>query len=447
MTVYPDSPQKNTCELGSTTISFDDLQKSLEAARDTVDNVTNRSGIIVGSRVYLPDGYTEMGEKITVSVVEKFESVDEATETAQQSAIAAQMSANSAADAAEEAWQHADSAKEAAEVAWDHADEALEAAGVARDAAYRAQDSADAAMDSATQANTHANSALTQLGVVEQVLDVLNYIVAHGTYTKTADTAVDPNKSYFVLQNDAFALVQDPREAYLSTYYELSFDETLRNFVASHLALTDAGLYVLKDSSGYKVLVANDKLQIQDPTGRAVITYGESIVPDSSRPFYIGNARTYIKWYDKDGDGIPDSIAIAADSITFGGSGETVEDRLDSIYDWEPEIRYASTPGGSSGTMTDARICKAHVFINGQEVTSQIPDDFFSWYWCRESTSGETLIGTGKQLEVDGAGVGYNGVIYGDFYPERDDIILIDDDGVILTDDDGYELEVTVAAL
>lgn len=58
MTEYPDEPTKNSVELGSTLLSFEDLLKAREALLQTIENTTNKSGIIVGSKVYLPDGET-----------------------------------------------------------------------------------------------------------------------------------------------------------------------------------------------------------------------------------------------------------------------------------------------------------------------------------------------------------------------------------------------------
>jgi phage minor structural protein len=470
MVVYPDSPEKNTCELGSTVLSFDDYQKSLDAARVTVENVTNRSGIIVGQKVYLPNGTSEeTGQKVYISLPGKFDEVEVATQSAidsasraheaaneaQESADRAQESADSAGQAALEAWEHADDAANAAAAAWTHADEAGAAATDAWNhaddalaAAATAQDSADHAQDSATQANTHANSALSQLGVVEQVLETLNWITEHGTYTLTQDININPNKVYFTYVGGVYVPVGEPVIEDIGMYYELTIDEAMSQYVASHLALTDAGLYIMKDDSAYKVLVSNNSVQIQDVTGRTVATFGESVVLNSSRPQYIGGNNAYIKYYDSDGDGIPDALTICATSITFA-DGASLNDFMDLDMQWEPEIRYASSPSGSSGAMTDARILKAHVYHVGEEITDQIDDSFFEWYWVRESDTGRTnvLIGEGKQLEIDAEDAGYSADILGRFYPERDDIPLMDSDGNVLTDENGAELLIYAACM
>lgn len=55
ITEYPDEPLKNSVDLGSTLLSFDDINKAYADAMDTIKNVS-KSGIIVGNKVYLPDG-------------------------------------------------------------------------------------------------------------------------------------------------------------------------------------------------------------------------------------------------------------------------------------------------------------------------------------------------------------------------------------------------------
>lgn len=52
---YPENPEKNSVELGNTMTSFEDINKSYASAAETLKNVS-KSGIIVGNKVYLPDG-------------------------------------------------------------------------------------------------------------------------------------------------------------------------------------------------------------------------------------------------------------------------------------------------------------------------------------------------------------------------------------------------------
>lgn len=177
----------------------------------------------------------------------------------------------------------ADSSYVAAVTAQRSAVIAAGAASAAQESANAAQASADAAMESATVANTAANGALTQLSVVEDVVGVLTWITDHGTYAASTDTVVAPGKFYFTRSGSAgsytYTVVTNPTgNPSTSGYYELSgIDEAVSNYVSSHLALTDAGLWVVKDNQGYKALLANDGMKIYNATGNLIAKFGESI--------------------------------------------------------------------------------------------------------------------------------------------------------------------------
>lgn len=61
---YPDDPSQNTCELGNTTLTFEDLQKENEAKNNTVDAITSDNGTVDGSKV----------DSITTEQISDFES-------------------------------------------------------------------------------------------------------------------------------------------------------------------------------------------------------------------------------------------------------------------------------------------------------------------------------------------------------------------------------------
>lgn len=48
---YPEDPSQNTCELGNTTLTFEELQKENEAKNQVVDNITSDNGTLDGSKV------------------------------------------------------------------------------------------------------------------------------------------------------------------------------------------------------------------------------------------------------------------------------------------------------------------------------------------------------------------------------------------------------------
>lgn len=133
-------------------------------------------------------------------------------------------------------------------------------------AAEAAQASAASAAEAAAAAQASATSALVNLSTVQSVAETLEWITKHGTMTLTSDTSLDPTHIYFVQDADGdyvvggvhYSLVSEPDEDDLPTYYELSIDESLSNYVGTHLALTDEGLWLLPaDPDGaYKVLIA-----------------------------------------------------------------------------------------------------------------------------------------------------------------------------------------------
>lgn len=162
---------------------------------------------------------------------------------------------------------------------------AAEAAESAQDSARRAETSANEAKESATQANIYANGALTSLADVEDVINVLDWIQQHGTYAVTSDETVVPGKFYFTRTGSGtaqdpyvYTVVDNPQgDPSAQGYYECTgVDEAITNFVTTHLSVTNQGLFVLNDNSGWKVLIKSDGVEIRDPQNATAATYGAS---------------------------------------------------------------------------------------------------------------------------------------------------------------------------
>lgn len=218
---------------------------------------------------------------------------------------------------ADTAVRDAATAKVSADSAVADAATAKASAQVAQDAAGVAQQEAEAASASAAQANTAANDALTQLGVVQDVTGTLAWVTEHGTYEPTQDTTVQAGKAYFVRTGSepyTYVAVSDPKDADIANYYELAIDEALSQYVSSHLALTDAGLYVTKDASGYRVLLANDGMSVVDPQGHTVAKYGEGTTFASDRDWYVGSAKAFVFYDASEG-----TLQIGGSDVTIGG--------------------------------------------------------------------------------------------------------------------------------
>lgn len=217
--------------------------------------------------------------------------------------------------------------------------------------AIEAHEWAGEAKTDAERANAAANSALSQLGTVEDVVGVLNWMQTHGKYKPTSDQAVIEDKAYWSLTT-VTTPATNPRESgyferkeitdegttsYIyeptldstvttgKTYYTISrveevaedanpydlgyleladINEAVSDYINARLALTDKGLYVVggdTENEGYKILLASDGMTVYDAQGNAVSKFGESIEFSSTRPQYIGGETAYIVFNPEDG--------------------------------------------------------------------------------------------------------------------------------------------------
>ena len=324
--------------------------------------------------------------------------------------------------------ENAEAARNAAEMAEADAERAHVAADSAERDAAAAHTAADEAMGSAIAANIASNSALTQLSVVEDVASVLTWISEHGTYKLTDDTAVVSGKLYFSRSGDEYSLITAPTgNPHTSGYYEIDTlgDEAVSNYISSHLSLTNAGLWVVKDNSGYKILLANDGMRVYDNLGNLVVTYGTSIEFANNREFHIGNQNAYIV-FDPDNNG---SITIGGSNIILG-SNKTLSEVLAEINNtFIFDVTYTV-----SGTDPN-RIAhfEAHLYQGGVDVKSQYDPDQFTWYLKTED--GEDPIipsgsidNTGYTIDVNLSDCGYGAEVISHFTTNEDSPLLTDDD-------------------
>lgn len=233
------------------------------------------------------------------------------------------------------ALSHADIATEAATIARLRADEATADAARAHEAADAAQESADdaaqAASDamtaagnaqtSATTANTAANNALQGLSTVESVVDVVNWFNEHKT--ASADTTVDPSKTYYSYDAQTGALTKlDPdgtEDPSALGWYEMS--DAVADYVATHVATTADGLSVLSAANGWRVLISSGGgskpagIFLIDPNGNiAQQTTINGVEFNTGRPVKIGDQTAYINF---DGNG---HITVIGADLTVGGA-------------------------------------------------------------------------------------------------------------------------------
>ena len=173
----------------------------------------------------------------------------------------------------------AESAAQDAATAHDAAERAVADADRAYRAAEDAQQSADDALASAQNAQQSADSALVSLSTVEDVVDVLNWITAHGTMTANGSTPLDPSKVYFIRDNNGdyvvgsyhYSIVAEPKAEDRTSYYTLSVDESIQNYVATHVVVDAEGLWLVPDSGGNKVLIATGSGSVYTTAGTYII--------------------------------------------------------------------------------------------------------------------------------------------------------------------------------
>ena len=178
-------------------------------------------------------------------------------------------------------------AEEKANTAAAAAEIATEAALSAQEDADRAKTAADEAQESADNASVYASRALGNLSTVQSVAETLAWITQHGTMTLTSDTEPVPSHIYFIqdaegdytVNNVNYSIVSEPDPNSMSLYYELTIDESLNNYVETHLALTDEGLWLLPAAlGGYKVLVATGAGTVHTEAGIYIIDAGGTTV-------------------------------------------------------------------------------------------------------------------------------------------------------------------------
>lgn len=210
----------------------------------------------------------------------------------------------------------------AAQDAVTSAETARTAAQIAQETAENVEVIAEQAQSDADSANASATSALINLGLIENVIDTLNWVQQHGYYQLTEDTAVVPNKVYYAITGTAITnptgnpslniyyersgsgTEQDPYTYTLSSdttvdssktyytvtavsiaepaenpsengYYELIFNSALSQYVSTHLSLTNAGLSLLNDNSSGSMLLSTNGVTIKNARGTIVGQYGE----------------------------------------------------------------------------------------------------------------------------------------------------------------------------
>lgn len=214
--------------------------------------------------------------------------------------------------------------------------------------AESASDAADEASGYATNAFNTANMALEQLGIVEDIVGVLDLVANNGTYARTTDETAQPDKWYFTYTGTAYEVavsptfeyvltqdstivagkpyytrsgsgteqdpyvytpVETPVQADIGTYYEYTnwyyyeltgIDQTIQNYVSSHLVLAGNSLFLqTNDGEGSTRLELNttDGLTLYDQNGSPVAKYGTNTIIGNEAGFHVKIDGTEIGFY------------------------------------------------------------------------------------------------------------------------------------------------------
>lgn len=214
--------------------------------------------------------------------------------------------------------------------------------------ATQASEDAQTASESASSAVSSANIALDQLGIVENVVGVLDLLSKHGNYQVTqdlqvipdkwyftrsgtapnyeysvvsnptaieyeltSDVAIDPDKTYYTRSGSGteedpyvYTPVDDPDVSEIGTYYEciyyelVGIDEAIQNYVSSQLVVDDDGLWLKTVGVQSKVLLsAEDGVVLYGTDGTVVGKYGATAQIGDANGFHIEMNGTELGFY------------------------------------------------------------------------------------------------------------------------------------------------------
>lgn len=312
-------------------------------------------------------------------------------------------------------------------------------AGTTLDGIYQdamdAQTSADKAQASADSASEYASRAYANLSTVQNITETLNWIAQHGTMTLTSDVALDPTHIYFVVdaQGDYvvngthYAVVTEPDIADIGTYYELSIDESLNNYVATHLAVDSEGLWIIPEANGDKVLIATGSGSTYTTAGTYIIDSTDDVnakfLADRAQ---IGNddeAHLLITperqtFYHS--NGTRQAVKISKGQVVVGNDG-TKQYEI-----WQELSQYGLSSYYNQFVNTAKRLAYIGVYADekskswdiSQSLSTNISTPFTSstiyFYWAGASgeawkLGGVFIAGTASTLEVQGITITYNG--------------------------------------
>lgn len=319
----------------------------------------------------------------------------------------------------------ASAAKQYAEVAKQTTDEINAYADTVGKTVTQVLEDGETAGAAAEQAKTSAETAWANLSQVQSVLEVAQWIATHGTYVKattfnpnatyytltatqvatpsdddkdsdgvliyyeldngiyvrTTDTSVQAGKTYY---NAVGTPVSQPSAEHIADYYTLNVTDAMTDYIKSHLALTDEGLWIIKDGSGYKLKLTDYGSYIIAPDGTTVVN--QNTADGNIIRALSGTVIAHLGY----GEGSSGSGTATAPYYTFGRRPST-----NALYD-------------NTRTYSIGDICKYNnkEYVCVEEIA--VPEEWTSSHWRLaignwSVAEGDLTIASGARSHAEGA--------------------------------------------
>lgn len=306
----------------------------------------------------------DMAHELATNAIADAQATRDAAERAEADATRAAVAAESSEASSRESAASAASSASSAALSKEAADRAIVEAEKATAAAGEAYRKAEEAGDEAIRANSYAVGALNGLSAVQDVMGVIEWARDNGEFV-SATGEFDPTATYFVADPDGnytdgtnrYSVVAEPDADSFAAgdYYLLDVSEAMADFVNSHLAVADEGLYVSQQLSRNEdgtidfcgnsyVLITPTGFEVYDCFGRLVTKYGaEMVMGNGATKTTINSQYLELNWthdvMTDDGlvtvtdnvfsvgvkeEGDTPSLSFMNGSVFFGRDGRTI---------------------------------------------------------------------------------------------------------------------------
>lgn len=306
----------------------------------------------------------DMAHELATNAIADAQATRDAAERAEADATRAAVAAESSEASARVSAASAASSASSAALSKEAADRAIVEAEKATAAAGEAYRKAEEAGDEAIRANSYAVGALNGLSAVQDVMGVIEwardngeFVAATGDFDPTATYfAIDPEGNYTDGTNRYSVVAEPDADSFAAgDYYVLDVSEAMADFVNSHLAVADEGLYVSQQLSRNEdgtidfcgnsyVLITPTGFEVYDSFGRLVTKYGaEMVMGNGATKTTINSQYLELNWthdvMTDDGlvtvtdnvfsvgvkeEGDTPSLSFMNGSVFFGRDGRTI---------------------------------------------------------------------------------------------------------------------------